>query len=728
MVAVQLLIVDDSEDDAVLIGDALLAAGIEVSYHRVQTAAAVSAALRAGSPDLVICDYRMPGFSAEEALELVRAGGLDIPFILVSGYIGEDAAVAMMRAGVRDFARKDSPHHLVSIVQRELQELENRRQRRRAEEALRISEAHFRLLAEHAQDVLFRCRVGPPVEVVYLSPAAAAVTGYPEAELLGAAHHVLDHIADAGERAAFEQSWCTGADMSLVVRWGRPDGSTAWLEQRASAVRERGKLVAVEGVLRDITERMLAEREREVLVYQLEQAERIESLGVLAGGVAHDFNNALAVIHGSATLLAEDLGPTHPSRPDVDRILDAAERSAALTKQLLLFARREPERPETFDVNTLLADLEDLIRRMIGEDVDVVCEPGADENLVTIDRNKLEQIVLNLVANSRSAMPAGGSLSIDSSRLTLAGAGEVDVPDGCYVRLRVTDTGTGMTPEVLKHAFDPFFTTKGAGEGTGLGLSIAHGVIRLAGGSIALSSVPGDGTTVEVYLPAAESKTATDAAAPTAARAAQGNAEIILLVEDEDPVRDVVARILTRHHYVVVAVGSPAEALRVCAAGRDYRVDLLLTDLIMPGMSGFELAERLCQDRPDMPVVYMSGYSGERSRDDRVGHLGRDRRTGAKATLLRKPFSTSSLLAGLRKGLDGRLAAGAVPDGVEGEVEDRPLVDVAFGPDPTAVAVDDAPDACQAHAGTGEVVLGAGPGIGAGTRRPARRAHARRAG
>ena len=713
MVAVRLLMVDDSADDAVLTCDVLRSGGIEVSYDRVHTSAAMSSALRDDPPDLVICDYRMPGFSAEEALELVRADGSDIPFILVSGYLGEDAAVALMRAGVRDFVRKDSPHHLVSIVQRELRELENRRQRRNAEQALRTSEAHFRLLAEHAQDLLFRCRVGPPAEVVYLSPAAASVTGYPEAALLGSAQRLLGHIVDAQERAAFERSWRTGTGMSLVVRWCRPDGSTGWLEQRASAVSEAGNLVAVEGVLRDITERVLAEREREMLIHQLEQAERIESLGVLAGGVAHDFNNALAVIHGSASLLAEDLGPTHPSRRDVDRILDAADRSAALTKQLLLFARREPERPETFDANALLAELEDLIRRMIGEDVEVACELGAGEHLVTIDRSKLEQIILNLVANSRSAMPTGGSLRIESSRLTVAGtdgADGVDVPDGHYVRLRLTDTGDGMPAEVLKHAFDPFFTTKGAGEGTGLGLSIAHGVIQKAGGRIALRSAPGAGTTVDLYLPAT-APTEVTATATAPQLVVHGNAETILLVEDEEPVRDVVSRVLRRNHYVVVAVGSPDEALGVCARG-DVRVDLLLTDLIMPGLSGAELADRLRQHRPDLPVVYMSGYSGEQLRDahpDRpAGNTGASTSTSTSTstTLLRKPFSTSSLLAALRRELRGGPAARADPSGVEGEVEGRTPVDVAFGPDPATVSVDDAAHARQTHAGTGEIVRG----------------------
>jgi PAS domain S-box-containing protein len=641
------LIVDDSDDDAVLVAEALRDSGIDFAYERIDTEPALRTALTTRTPDVVISDYRLPGFSAERALQMLRDSGHDTPFILTSGKIGEEAAVAMMRSGAQDFVRKDLLHRLAPAVRRELADADVRRQRRAAEEALRDSERRYRLLAEHAQDVIYHGTLSPVVALRYLSPAVAEVTGYPASELLGPVSRLSVHIVDPEDRIRFEESLRSPTSTPLVVAWHRPDGSVAWLEQRAQAILdEDGRGVAVEGVLRDITERVIAERERELLIGQLGQNERIEALGLLAGGVAHDFNNALAVILSCAAFLEDDLGPDHPGRADVERIRRSAERSAALTRQLLIFARHEPAAAGAVDITATIRGIEDLIRRTIGEDIEFDCHLAAGPHPVTIDASKIEQVILNLAVNSRAAMPGGGRLSIRAEACTVTADSPENpqVPVGSYVHISVADTGAGMAPDVAKRAFDPFFTTKAPGQGTGLGMASAYAVITQADGHITLHTGLGRGTTVHMYLPPVDG--VPEECEPAADSPTDGHAETILVVEDEESLRDVISRILTRHQYQILVAESGAEALAIDARP-GVRVDALLTDVIMPGMSGAELAERLRADRPDhLPVLYMSGYT--------ASQLPPDGAQGRRTHFISKPFNAETLLAALRNAIDDR--------------------------------------------------------------------------
>jgi PAS domain S-box-containing protein len=629
---IQLLIVEDSDDDALLLLRQFHRASIEVESQRVQTADGLAEALRRNPPDVVICDYNMPAFSAHEALAQVRAQpSLDVPFILVSGEVGEETAAALMRAGAHDFVLKDRLTRLVPAVERELREAADRRQRRTAQSALRDSEERFRLIAEHAQDIIFRYRWEPKPAVEYVSPAVSAIIGYSPDELY-ADPTLLFTLIEPEDREPFEASWRSPEPEPLTVRWRRRGGGLAYMEQRAAAVRDpAGKVVAVEGILRDTTERVLVERERHRLEHQLRQNERLDSLGHLAGGVAHDFNNLLAVITGYCGMVADSLAEDDPCRADIEGIAKAAERGASLTRQLLIFSRLEPSRLETVDLNMVVSETGDLLRRTLGEDVHFITHLDGNLRSVNVDRSKMEQVLLNLVMNARAAMPSGGELTI-----TTQNCDDVDAVGGAAICLSVTDVGTGMEPEVAQRAFEPFFTTRPKGQGTGLGLATAYGAVTDAGGVIELDSELGRGTTVRVCLPASAAQP--PAVAPPSAEPPIGHGESVLLVEDEDAVREVVLRILTRSGYRVREVGAPLEALKIFAAGTDH-FDVLLTDIVMPGMSGTQLASRLREMRPELPVLFMSGYT--------TGPAPGGHELPSDGSLLHKPFDRPALLEAL---------------------------------------------------------------------------------
>jgi two-component system, cell cycle sensor histidine kinase and response regulator CckA len=622
---VRLLICEDSDDDALLIVTCLRRAGLAVEHERADTAAQVGHALRTNPPDLVISDYHMPGFGAERALELVHASGLDLPFILVSGRVGEEHAVNLMRAGAHDYVLKDHLARLVPVVRRELRQARDRRERRDAQAALRLSERRFRVFAEHTPDVMFRYRLAPTEAVEYLSPACLQVLGRPAEELCGDPSAVFD-LAAPEDRATLHAAWHSPDPHPVVVHWKRPDGTDAWTEQRAVALHDDdGRVLVVEGILRDVTERVLADAQRERLRQKLRQADRLESLGRLAGGIAHDFNNLLAVILGHTDLALAELPDDSPHRDGLELIRDLAGHGAALTRHLLVFSRQEPLRPELLDGNDVVAETERVLRGAIGEDVAFTTRLADGLWPVRIDRSELERLLLNLVANSRRAMPHGGRLAIETENLTA----ETGAP---LVRIAVTDTGTGMSDEVRCHAFEPFYTTDPA-VGTGLGLSTAYGVVKAAGGEITLGSCPGSGTTVRIDLPA-HPALVVEAPAPPPAREF-GHGQRLLVVEDDDAVRDLVALMVRRGGYQATCTASPHDALNLVRRA-EVPVDALVTDMVMAGMSGIELAQAARAHTPGLPVLLMSGYTAGTLPDAAALPDGME--------LLRKPFTTAALL------------------------------------------------------------------------------------
>jgi hypothetical protein len=623
-----LLVIDDSDDDAALLQRQFKKAGIEVIAHRVDTTPALIDTLRRRLPDVIICDYNMPHLSADEALEQIRSMDIDVPFILVSGQVGEEAATALMRAGAHDFVLKDRLARLIPAVQRELREADDRRQRRAAEEALRLSEQRFRLLAEHAQDVIFRFRCLPDPCFEYLSPAVEQLIGYQPDELYCDAE-LLFSLIEPEDQPHFAHSLQWPDTGALNMRWRRRDGAPIYLEQRSVGVRDPdGQLVAVEGILRDITERTLAEEERQRLEHRLRQTERLDSLGHLAGGVAHDFNNLLAVILGYCDVIAESLPPDDPGATDLQGIKKAAQRGASLTRQLLIFSRLEPSRTEKIDINHLVRETSQLLERTLGEDILVVAELADDLRPVLADRSKIEQVLLNLIMNARAAMPSGGVLRLQTRN-------EQD-----RVVLNVCDNGCGMEPEVVQRAFEPFFTTRPKGQGTGLGLATAYGAVVDAGGGIDIASTPGTGTTVRVELPATTvepTSLVTPGNPPV-----DGAGHAVLLVEDEDAVRQLLQRQLEQAGYQVSGFSSPEDALRAFTDGPES-FHVVITDIIMPGMSGTQLASELRAVHPKIPILFMSGYM--------TGPAPGGYELPPDHILLHKPFDRTTLLGALHRSL-----------------------------------------------------------------------------
>jgi PAS domain S-box-containing protein len=520
-------------------------------------------------------------------------------------------------------------------------------ERKAAEDALRRAEERFRALLDAAPDAIVGC--DDQGRIVLANAQVARLTGYPYDELLGQYAVILAPPSARAEyirrhRSFFVRGSLDPDEREFFLR--RKDGTELPCEVALSTLASEEGLLAV-AAIRDISERKRAQEIEARLEARLHQSERLESVGQLAGGIAHDFNNLLAVILSYARFLRDELDEGHPLGDDVREIEWAAERAADLTHQLLIFSRRDKPEPVPLDLNAIVRDTERLLGRTIGDHVDLSTSSSGVPCPVLADPGQIEQVLLNLAVNARDAMPDGGKISIETECL------ELDAPEakarvgagaGRYVRLAVSDNGHGMNSEVAARAFEPFFTTKRVGEGTGLGLASVYGIVTQAGGHIDLSSEPGVGTTVTVHLPATEmpARAVADGDGHLHAQPLEGTGETVLLVEDEDAVRDLTRRILAAHGYDVVPADTVQDALQMCEQ-QDKDIDLLLTDVVMPDMSGPDLADRAASVRPGLRVLFMSGYTSEIV-------AGRGGDNGA-VPFLGKPFSTEALLRSVRDAL-----------------------------------------------------------------------------
>ena len=630
-IPLRVLMVEDSEDDARLLARELRGAGYELTHERVDTAAALQAALDQHAWDLVIGDYSMPQFNGTAALAILRERGLDIPYICVSGTITEELAVAAMKAGANDYVTKGQLKRLIPAIERELREA-------KARATLRATEASYGTLVEHAPVGIYRSN--PEGQFLSVNAAVVRMLGYEAASDVLRLDMARDVYADAAERQRLVErdSYSDRQYDDVEATWKRKDGRLLTVQLSVRAVRnEAGRVAYYETFVRDVTDQRRLQQ-------QLLQSQKMEAVGRLAGGIAHDFNNLLTVITSYSELLLEDLPQDDHKRGDLEQVRKAADGAAALTRQLLAFSRQQVVAPRVVSLNAVVESLQKILRRVIGEDVELATQLTPELGAVRADVGQLEQVLMNLAVNARDAMPTGGKLTIETANVEHDPAYAREREAAAvrrFVMLAISDTGCGMDEATKARIFEPFFTTKGPGKGTGLGLATVYGIVRQAGGFIWVYSEPGHGTSFKIYLPQVDAP-AEDLASAGSTRA-PGGTETVLLVEDAAAVRAVAKQVLERLGYTVLEAPNGQVALHLAQQHRG-EIHMLLTDVVMPGMSGREVAERLARARSGIKLLFASGYT-----DDSIVRHGI---LESGTAYLQKPVSPESLARKVREVLD----------------------------------------------------------------------------
>ncbi|PYV87947.1 MAG: hybrid sensor histidine kinase/response regulator [Acidobacteria bacterium] len=574
--------------------------------------------------------------SVDQALSEGRPYSIDHRICLPNGserVVHEQAEVLQNEAG--------KPIRLVGIVQ-------DVTERKQVEEALEKSRQKYEALVNSIDGIVWEADPNT-LQFTFVSKQAEQLLGYPLEQWFTEPGFWKEHIHQEDREGvialclkAREEKRTTDFEYRMLAS----DGRWLWLRNMVSVALESDRAARLQGVMLDINKGKQAEEALRRSEQQFRQSQKMEAIGRLAGGIAHDFNNLLTGITGYSELLLNSLRPEDPMRGNLEEIRKAAARAASLTHQLLAFSRQQVLRPVILDLNALLANLHKMLRRLIGEDIELVTLLGPGLGRVEADRGQMEQVIMNLVVNARDAMPEGGRLILETANEELDedyARTHPPTEPGSYVMLAISDTGCGMGPDTLARIFDPFFTTKEQGKGTGLGLSTVYGIIKQSDGYIWAYSEPGQGTTFKVYLPQVQGEVSVEAETVPAPVELPLGSETVLLVEDEDSVRNLVRTILRKNGYTVLEARHGAEALRV-AIQHTGPIHLMLTDVVMPLMSGRQLAERLAPLRPDMKVIYMSGYT-----DQAIVHHGV---LEPGTIFLQKPFTPNSLACKVREVLD----------------------------------------------------------------------------
>ena len=664
----KILIVDDQEEYRGLLRFTLQAE----KFETLEAADGLEAleALKTAVPDAVISDILMPNMDGYSLCRAVRADAAlkNIPFILYSAtyvspadekiaaecgadrYISKPAVGASIIEAVRALTsaapakRRSAP---LAPSEREVLKQYNELLVRKLEEktlelrernaTLEVSEEHFRQLIENLEQVLILQEAGRG-RLLYVSRAYASIWGRTLESLLAAPNSWLDAVVpedSAAVRAMVEKEPDGSVHEFRIVR---PDRTIRWIRSREFPIRNKdGAIIRHCGIFEDVTALKTAEG-------QLRQAQKMESIGRLAGGVAHDFNNVLTAISGYAQFLVARLDSGDPRREDAQEIVKSVKRAAALTSQLLAFSRKQALKPKVLSLNDVVAGFDKMLRRLIGEDIRVETSLAPDLGMCKADPGQLEQILMNLAVNARDAMPLGGLLRIETADVVLTEEGaraQADARPGPHVRLMITDTGTGMSADVLSHLFEPFFTTKAVHKGTGLGLATAYGIVRQSEGHVEVESKLGRGTSVRIYLPRVAA--AADQAPPATPPAVRKGTGTILLVEDDDAVRPVTRRMLAELGYAVLAARDGLEAFSI-AEKHSGPIDLALIDMVMPGANGPEVIACLRERHPKLRILCMSGY---------VDHDVLRRGIDVSALFLQKPFTRQSLAEAVAESLSG---------------------------------------------------------------------------
>jgi PAS domain S-box-containing protein len=639
---IHILLVEDSPTDVMLAKEALSTSTFHIQYcERLSEALLL---LTAECFDLILLDLGLPDSTGMDTLRKLRTLNPHIAVVVLTGKADEELALEALKEGAQDYLVKGdlaaSALQRVSryAVERSALEKDLRSSRERMENAQRVAHVgdwEWDIAADRlsVSDEFFRI-YGLEPQSIQLDLAVALELIHP----------------DDRERIADEvgQVLATGASHQFDYRLLRPDGELRYVEARCICLPDpEGQPAALRGTLQDVTERKQGQLDREKLELQLRQSQKMEAIGQLAGGVAHDFNNLLTVIIGYAQMLMAESDPDSPEREMLAAVKQSGERAALLTQQLLAFSRKQVLQPQLLNLNQIVKETEKMLRRLIGEDINIATALDAELFPVRIDPGQLMQVLMNLAVNARDAMPQGGKLTIKTANFHADAERAQLMPqyhEGEYVLLSISDDGCGMTAEVRARVFEPFYTTKPKGQGTGLGLATVYGIIKQSGGNVEVYSEPGYGTTFKIYLPAEASDALHLAEQRAEAPPAAHGHETVLLVEDESAVRLVAMLVLEAQGYTVLEAPGAEEALRLVAE-HPGRIDLMLTDVVMPEMNGRELADNVIRDREGIKVLFMSGYT-----DDAVfrhGLLYRD------VAFLQKPFTPTSLAKKVREVLDG---------------------------------------------------------------------------
>ena len=637
---------------------------LERDGHSVATASLVEEALQLLSNhtfDIVVTDVIMPRHSGVELLATIREQRPGIEVILITGDPNAATAIRAVREGAFDYIAKPvSGIALSKVVTAAANAKAIRDENRRANEhrrqyterledmvvsrtqELAESERRYARLVHDAPDGIVSATLDGYVET--FNPAAERICGQIADDVLARRFEHIGMLTTAQREAArleFTAICKTDTPVSLTFSLPRRDGSIVHVELVVQRVPALDGADRVQATVRDISERLRAEKHRAELEAQLRHAARLESVGRLAGGIAHDFNNLLTVISCVCSLLDEDVSDPETVREGVTNISEAAKRAEGLVRQLLAFSRRQILRPVVVNLNGVVEGTLNMLRRLLGEDTRIRVDLDPSIGRVYVDPGQIEQVLVNLTVNARDAMPRGGELHITTrASAPIVSAGE-DAAKWC--QLQVVDHGCGMDEETRGRVFEPFFTTKGPGHGTGLGLAMVHGIVTQSGGRIDVQSAPERGTTFSIFLPTTDARPTAQQPRPRS-RSSVGGSERVLVVEDNDAVRRLTTNILSARGYAVTAARDGVEALTLLRAGT--KIDLLVSDLVMPGASGREVAREFLDKLPDLRVLYMSGYS-----DEAIGRRGL---LDKHMALLSKPFTAQALTTKVREVLDAQ--------------------------------------------------------------------------
>jgi two-component system cell cycle sensor histidine kinase/response regulator CckA len=645
--SLRILHLEDNPFDAEIVSATLEADAIDCELVRVETREQFVAAVERECFDLILADCTLPSFDGMSALTIARETCPETPFIFISGWLGEEVAIETLKSGATDYVLKNRMSRLCPSVRRAIQEVDQKKERQRAEEALQSSQRFAQQIADASPNLLYLYDVINQRNA-YINHTISKITRYSMEDIHGQKLGFLVTLLHPDDKdSVCEQikQWETLEDdevTEMEYRLKRADNDWRWLHSSHTVFSRtpEGKPLLILGTAQDITEKKRLEE-------QLHHAQKMESIGTLAGGIAHDFNNLLTAIIGNAQLGLANMEDDDPVKDRLMEIEKAGKRAGELTRQLLVFSRRQRIERRLININDTIGDFLKMLHRIIGEDVEVRFLTDAGLPMVLIDPGQIEQVIMNLAVNARDAMSGGGQLIIEIHTVTLDDSychEHAFITPGQYVQIVFSDTGSGMDSETQQRIFEPFFTTKDVGKGTGLGLATVYGIIKQHDGFIQVYSEVGHGTTFKIYLPI--SHEAVEEILPEVQTKPVGGLETILVVEDELGLRRLAKQILSELGYTVLTAEDGEQAMEIYNASKD-QIDLMLVDVIMPKMGGREVYEQLQKMGSKTPIIFMTGYSTEMFQSNFIENKG--------AALIQKPYSVISLGQKVREVLNASL-------------------------------------------------------------------------